>query len=53
VGFVILAVVYLFVVKPYEAAKEHFSTPAEANAPADIALLTGIRDLLARLGDTV
>ena len=53
VGFVILAVVYLFVVKPYEAAKEHFSTPAEANAPADIALLTRIRDLLARLGDTV
>ena len=54
VGFVILAaVVYFFVVKPYEAAKEHFSTPAEANAPADIALLTEIRDLLARRGDAL
>jgi large conductance mechanosensitive channel len=54
VGFVILAaVVYFFVVKPYEAVKEHFSTPAEVNAPADIALLTEIRDLLARRGDAV
>jgi large conductance mechanosensitive channel len=54
VGFVILAaVVYFFVVKPYEAAKEHFSTPAETKTPADIALLTEIRDLIARRGDTL
>lgn len=54
VGFVILAaVVYFFVVKPYEAAKEHFSTPAETNPPTDIALLIEIRDLLARRGNAV
>jgi large conductance mechanosensitive channel len=49
VAFVILAaVVYSFVVKPYEAAKERFSPPQEHAAPADIVLLTEIRDLLAR-----
>jgi hypothetical protein len=41
------------VVKPYEAAKEHFSAPAEETTPADIALLTEIRDLLTRRGDPV
>lgn len=41
------------VVKPYEAAKEHFSAPAEETTPADLALLTEIRDLLTRRGDPV
>jgi len=55
VAFVILAaIVYFFVVKPYEAAKGRFSGPAkEAAAPADVVLLTEIRDLLARRGDVV
>jgi large conductance mechanosensitive channel len=49
VAFVILAaVVYFFVVKPYEAAKGRFSAPKEETAPADVVLLTEIRDLLAR-----
>lgn len=47
VGFIILAaIVYFFVVKPYEAAKERFSTPEEEAADAEIALLTEIRDSL-------
>jgi large conductance mechanosensitive channel len=54
VSFIILAaVVYFFVVKPYEAAKGRFSAPAEESAPPDVALLTEIRDLLARRGDVV
>lgn len=54
VAFVILAaVVYFFVVKPYEAAKGRFSAPKEEAAPADVVLLTEIRDLLARRGDVV
>ena len=54
VAFVILAaVVYFFVVKPYEAAKGRFSAPKEESAPADVVLLTEIRDLLARRGDVV
>jgi large conductance mechanosensitive channel len=54
VAFVILAaVVYFFLVKPYEAAKEHFSPPQEHAAPADIVLLTEIRDLLGRRRDVV
>ena len=49
VAFIILAaVVYFFVVKPYEAAKGRFSAPDQQTAPADVALLTEIRDLLAR-----
>jgi large conductance mechanosensitive channel len=51
--FILAAVVYFFVVKPYEAAKGRFSAPAEETAPADIVLLTEIRDLLARRGDVV
>ncbi len=51
VAFLILAaVVYFFVVKPYEAAKGRFSAPREETAPADVALLTEIRDLLAQRG---
>ena len=54
VAFIILAaVVYFFVVKPYEAAKGRFSAPKEETAPADVVLLTEIRDLLARRGDVV
>lgn len=55
VAFIILAaVVYFFVVKPYEMAKERFSAPVEeAAAPADVVLLTEIRDLLARRADVV
>ena len=55
VAFIILAaVVYLFVVKPYEMAKERFSAPVEeAAAPTDVVLLTEIRDLLARRADVV
>ena len=55
VAFVILAaVVYFFVVKPYEVAKARFSAPAkEASAPADVVLLTEIRDLLARRGSVL
>jgi large conductance mechanosensitive channel len=48
-AFIILAaVVYFFVVKPYEAAKGRFSAPKVETAPADVVLLTEIRDLLAR-----
>ena len=51
VGFVILAaVVYFFVVKPYEAAKERFSTPEEKAVSTEIALLTEIRDSLRTRG---
>lgn len=54
VAFVLLAAVaYFFVVKPYEAAKGRFSAPKEETAPADVALLTEIRDLLARRGEAV
>ena len=50
VAFLVLAaVVYLFVVKPYEAAKARLfpSTPTDEAPDADVALLTEIRDLLA------
>lgn len=51
VGFVILAaVVYFLVVKPYQSAKERFSTAEEAAAGAEIALLTEIRDSLRARG---
>jgi len=47
VTFVILAaVVYFFVVKPYETLKERFSTPKEETTRAEVALLTEIRDSL-------
>jgi len=50
VAFLVLAgVVYVFVVKPYEAAKARLfpSTPTDEAPDADVALLTEIRDLLA------
>jgi large conductance mechanosensitive channel len=49
VAFLILAaVVYFFMVRPYELAKERYGPHDEETTPADIALLTEIRDLLAR-----
>ncbi len=51
IGFVILAaVVYFFVIKPYVAAKERFTTPEEEATGAEIALLTEIRDSLRARG---
>ncbi len=50
VSFVLLsAIVYFFLVKPYEFAKARFDEPEVDPAPnQDIVLLTEIRDLLAR-----
>jgi large conductance mechanosensitive channel len=47
VAFVLLAaVVYFFVVVPYTKAKERFFPTEPEGTPADLALLTEIRDLL-------
>jgi large conductance mechanosensitive channel len=46
---IVAAIVFFFVVKPYEAAKARFSKPPTAAAAItapDIVLLTEIRDLL-------
>ena len=50
ISFLILAaVVYFFVVLPYTKAKERFFPSKEPDGtPEDVALLTEIRDLLAR-----
>jgi large conductance mechanosensitive channel len=50
IAFLIMAaVVYFFVVVPYTKAKEKFfPTTEEEGTPEDVALLTEIRDLLAR-----
>ena len=45
---VVAAVVYFFIVMPYTKAKERFFPSAEPGEPADVALLTEIRDLLAQ-----
>jgi len=48
ISFVILAaVVYFFVVMPYTKAKERYFPSPEPGTPADIQLLSEIRDLLA------
>jgi len=48
VAFLILsAVVYFLIVKPYTAAKQRYFPDEAPGEPADIALLTEIRDLLA------
>ncbi len=54
IAFLIMAaVVYFFVVVPYTKAKEKFfPTKAEEGTPEDVALLTEIRDLLARTAGT-
>ena len=49
VAFVIIAaVVYFLIVVPYTKAKERYFPAEAAGEPADVALLTEIRDLLAR-----
>jgi large conductance mechanosensitive channel len=45
---VVSAVVYFAVVLPYTKAKERFFPSEEPGEPADVALLTEIRDLLAQ-----
>jgi large conductance mechanosensitive channel len=45
---IVAAVVYFFVVKPYELAKDRFGAAKEVAPAAEVALLTEIRDLLAR-----
>jgi large conductance mechanosensitive channel len=48
ISFLILsAVVYFLIVKPYTAAKTRYFPDESPGEPADIALLTEIRDLLA------
>jgi large conductance mechanosensitive channel len=50
IAFLLLAaVVYFFIVLPYTKAKERYA----AEEPADVALLTEIRDLLAQRGGRV
>ena len=44
---VFAAVVYFFIVMPYTKAKERYFPADEPGTPADIELLTQIRDLLA------
>jgi len=44
---IIAAVVYFFIVVPYTKAKEKFFPADEPGTPADVELLTQIRDLLA------
>lgn len=47
VSFLILSfIVYFFVVKPYNAAKERFTKADDDEVPAEEALLAEIRDLL-------
>jgi large conductance mechanosensitive channel len=49
VAFLLLAaVVYFFIVLPYTKAKERYFPSPEPGEPADVALLTEIRDLLAQ-----
>lgn len=49
IAFVLIAaVVYFFIVVPYTKAKDRFFPTAEPGEPADVALLTEIRDLLAQ-----
>lgn len=48
ISFVIIAaVVYFLIVMPYTKAKEKYFPGEEEGTPADVALLTEIRDLLA------
>ena len=44
---IIAAVVYFLIVMPYTKAKERYFPGEEEGTPADVALLTEIRDLLA------
>jgi large conductance mechanosensitive channel len=54
IAFILLAaVVYFFIVLPYTKAKERYFPTQEPGEPADVALLTEIRDLLAQRGGRV
>lgn len=44
----VATVVYFFIVMPYTKAKERFFPAEEPGQPADVQLLTEIRDLLAQ-----
>lgn len=49
ISFLIMAaVVYFAIITPYTKAKERYFPTEEPGEPADVALLTEIRDLLAR-----
>jgi large conductance mechanosensitive channel len=51
IAFLILAaIVYFLIVKPYTVAKEKYFPDEAPGEPADISLLTEIRDLLAAQG---
>lgn len=53
IAFILIsAVVYFLIVMPYTKAKERFFPSEEPGAPADVQLLTEIRDLLAQNRDT-
>ena len=53
IAFLLLAaVVYFFIVVPYTAAKERYFPSPEPGEPADVALLTEIRDILRTQGDS-
>jgi large conductance mechanosensitive channel len=45
---IVAVVVYFVIVKPYTEAKERWFPSPEPGTPEDVALLTEIRDLLAR-----
>lgn len=54
VAFVILAlIVYFFVVKPYESAKERYASPVEEEVAEEIELLREIRDSLRARGGSL
>jgi len=54
IAFILIAlVVYFFIVVPYTKAKERYFPTEEPGEPADVALLTEIRDLLAQRQDKV
>ena len=54
IAFILIsAVVYFFIVMPYTKAKERYFPAEEPGEPADVALLTEIRDLLAQRGGQV
>ena len=53
IAFLLLAaVVYFFIVVPYTKAKERYFPSPEPGEPADVALLTEIRDILRAQGDS-
>jgi large conductance mechanosensitive channel len=53
VAFVLLAaVVYFLIVLPYTKAKERYFPSQEPGEPADVALLTEIRDILRAQGES-